>query len=382
MTITVRPIGKSEHKAFVDLHYRLNKGDPNWVPPLRMDCFELLNENKNPWFEHGELQLFLAEREGKAVGRISAHIDHLALAQPAEQGFGPGTGFWGLFDAEDSDVAAALISAAEGWLRAKGMTRALGPVSISIWDDPGLLVKGHDHPPVIMMGHAPVVYQGWVEAQGYMIAQELVTFTVAIGEGFPPLVNRIVESGERNPRIRIRKASRKNFAQEANLIIGILNDAWSDNWGFVPITASEIKYVSKKMKDIIFEDLVLIAEVDGEPVAFMMAWPNINEKIVNYGGRLFPFNIIDLLLWLRKPKTHTVRVPLMGVVKRLQTSRLASQLAFMLTEQIRRAAVMPPFESTMGDFGWVLKSNGPMLSVADATGGTINKEYLIYEKGL
>ena len=382
MPITVRPIGKSEHKAFVALHYRLNKADLNWVPPLRMDCFELLNEAKNPWFEHGELQLFLAERNGKAVGRISAHIDHLALAQPAEQGFGPGTGFWGLFDAEDSDVAAALIAAAEGWLRAKGMTRALGPVSISIWDDPGLLVKGHDHPPVIMMGHAPATYQGWVEEQGYTTAQELVTFKVEIGEGFPPLVNRIVESGERNPRITIRKASRKNFAQEADLIIGILNDAWSDNWGFVPITASEIKYVSKKMKDIIFEDLVRIAEVDGEPVAFMMAWPNINEKIVNYGGRLFPFNIIDLLLWLRKPKTHTVRVPLMGVVKRLQTSRLASQLAFMLTEQIRRAAVMPPYESKMGDFGWVLKSNGPMLSVADVTGGTINKEYVIYEKAL
>ncbi|MDE2042062.1 MAG: N-acetyltransferase, partial [Alphaproteobacteria bacterium] len=311
----------------------------------------------------------------------SAHIDHLALKQPTEQGMGPGTGNWGLFDAEDNEVADALITAAEDWLRAKGMHRVLAPISISIWDDPGLLTKGFDHPPVIMMGHAPEKYAGWIAANGYTSEMELASFKVEIGNGLPPIVNRIVESGEKNPRIRIRKVDRKRFKEEADLIIGILNDAWSDNWGFVPITDSEIKYVSKKMKDIIFEDLVRVAEVDGEPVAFMMVWPDINEKLVKYNGALFPFNVIDLLLWLRKPKCKTVRVPLMGVIKRLQASRLASQLAFMLIEHIRRDTVIN-YGATMGDFGWVLKSNGPMLSVGEAVGGQINKEYTIYEKVL
>jgi hypothetical protein len=294
---------------------------------------------------------------------------------------GPGTGFWGLFEAVDPETADALIKTAEDWLRQKQMTRVLAPISISIWDEPGLLTKGFDTPPVIMMGHHNAAYQGWIESDGYTKAMGLVNYEVPIDKGFPPIVNRIVDSGDKNPRITIRKASKKRFKEEAELIIGILNDAWSDNWGFVPITDSEIAYASKKMKDIIYEDLVRVAEVDGEPVAFMMVWPDINEKLINYKGSLFPFNWLDLLLWLRRPKARTMRVPLMGVVKRLQSSRLASQLAFMLIEYIRRASV-GKYGASRGEFGWVLESNGPMLSVGDATGGWINKEYTIYEKAL
>ncbi len=381
MSVTVRPIDKSEHKAFVDLSYRLYANDPNWVPPLKMDLHELLTPGKNPWFEHGELQLFLAERNGKVIGRISAHFDHLALTQPVEQGMGPGTGNWGLLEAEDSEAMAALIATAEQWLRDKGMHRVLAPLSLSIWDEPGLLTFGADHPPTIMMGHHNPAYQAWIEALNYTKAMGLVTYEVPISEPFPPLTQRIVEMGERNKRIVIRRADKRRFDEEANLIIGILNDAWSDNWGFVPITQSEINYIGKKLKDIIYEDLVRIAEVDGEPVAFMMTWPDMNEKLRDYGGNLFPFNFIKLLLWLRKPKVRTMRVPLMGVVKRLQSSRLASQLAFMLTEFTRRDAVTN-YGATRGEFGWVLESNGPMLSVGEATGGHVNKRYTLYQKAL
>jgi GNAT superfamily N-acetyltransferase len=381
-SITIRPVAsKADRKAFVDLPFRLYAGDPNWVPPLKDEVHGLITPGKNPWFEHGEALLFLAERAGRVVGRVSAHIDALALAQPPEQGFGPGTGFWGLFEAEDAETAAALIAAAEDWLRAKGMTRSIGPVSLSVWDEIGLLVEGHDHPPTVMMAFNATSYQGWIEGAGYAGVQDLYTYGLPIENGFPELTNRIVAMGEKSGRIHIRHVDKSRFDQEAALIIGILNDAWSDNWGFVPFTAAEIAYAGKKLKPIVFEDLIRIAEVDGEPVAFMMTLPDLNEKLRDFNGSLLPFNWAKLLWWLRAPKVRTMRVPLMGVLKKLQSSRLASQLAFMMIEYIRRSAVAD-YGATHGDFGWVLASNGPMKSVGEAVGGTIDRVYRIYSKAL
>jgi hypothetical protein len=380
--ILIRPVsGKADTKAFIDLPYRFYASDSNWVPPLKDEIHALLTPGKNPWFEHGEAQLFLAERGGQVVGRISAHIDQLALQQPPEQGMGPGTGFWGFFEAEDAETADALLTAAENWLRSRGMVRSMGPFSFSYWDELGLLVEGFDHPPVVMMAFNAAAYQGWIEARGYAGVEDLFTYALKIDDGFPELTNRIVASGERNGRIRIRKVDKSRFDEEAALIIGILNDAWSDNWGFVPFTDAEIAYAGKKLKPIVYEDLIRVAEVDGEAVAFMMTLPNINEKIAGFNGALFPFNWAKLLWWLRKPKVRIMRVPLMGVVKRLQATRLASQLAFMLIEFIRRDAVAN-FGATHGDFGWVLASNGPMRSVGEAVGGKVNKVYRIYAKTL
>lgn len=380
--VTVRPVvTKADRKAFVDLPFRLYANDPNWVPPLKDEVYGLITPGKNPWFEHGEAQLFLAERGGQAVGRISAHIDHLALQQPPEQGMGPGVGNWGLFEAEDNEVGAALMQAAEDWLRGKGMNRSLGPLSISIWDEPGLLVKGHDHPPVVMMGHNSAEYEAWIEGAGYGGIKDLYTYRVPIDVDFPPIVRRVVQSGERNEKITIRRIDKSRFDEEAALILGILNDAWSDNWGFIPLTDSEIAYAGKKLKPIVFADLIRIAEVDGEPVAFMMTIPDINVKLAGFGGSLFPFNWIKLLWWLRNPQGGIVRVPLMGVVKKLQASRMASQLALMLIEYIRRDA-NGKYNANWGEFGWVLEDNGPMRSVGDAVGGVVNKIYRLYEKQL
>ncbi len=381
MTI-IRPVEtKADRKAFVKLPFRLYATDPNWVPPLKGDVMALITPGKNPWFEHGEAQLFLAERGGKAVGRISAHIDRLALAQPVEQGFGPGTGFWGLFEAEDAETAKALIAAAEDWLRAKRMTKAIGPVSISVWDEIGLLVEGFDQPPTVMMQYNAAAYQGWVEAAGYAGVEDLFTYALVIDQGFPELTNRIVAMGEKSGRIKIRRVDKSRFDEEAALIIGILNDAWSDNWGFVPFTEAEIAYAGKKLKPIVYEDLIRVAEVDGEPVAFMMTLPDLNEKLKDFKGSLFPFNWAKLLWWLRAPKVRTMRVPLMGVLKKLQGTRMASQLAFMLIEYIRRDAIAK-YAATHGEFGWVLASNAPMRSVGEAVGGTVNKVYRIYAKAL
>lgn len=380
--ITLHPVKtKADRREFVELAYRLNRGDPAWVPPLKGEVYGLLTPGKNPWFEHGKAQLFVARRGERTVGRISAHIDELALAQPAEQGMGPGTGNWGLLEAEDAEVAHALIAKAEDWLRGQGMTRALGPLSISVWDEPGLLIEGFDTPPAIMLGHNSALYQGWVEGEGYRPVKQLFNYGVEIVDGFPPLVNRIVAAGEKNERIRIRRVDKKKFDAEAKLIMGILNDAWSDNWGFVPLTDSEIAYVGKKLKDIVFEDLIRVAEVDGEPVAFMIVLPNINELLIEMDGALLPFNWARLLWWLRKPRSKRLRVPLMGVVKKLQNSRMASTLAFMMIEYIRRDGVAN-YGATEGDIGWVLDDNQGMVAVADAINARRNRVYQLYDKML
>ena len=381
--ITIHPVkDKADLREFVELAFRLNRGDPAWVPPLKGEVYGLLTPGKNPWFEHGKAQYFLARRgNGRTAGRISAHIDELALAQPAEQGMGPGTGNWGLLEAEDGDVARALIAAAEDWLRAEGMTRALGPLSISVWDEPGLLIEGFDEPPTIMLGHNSPLYRGWIEEAGYRPVKQLKNFAVEIVDGFPPLVNRIVAAGDKNERIRIRRVDKKKFDAEAKLIMGILNDAWSDNWGFVPLTDSEIAYIGKKLKDIVFEDLIRIAELDGEPVAFMIVLPNINQLLIQMDGSLLPFNWARLLWWLRKPQSRRLRVPLMGVVKKLQNSRMASTLAFMMIEYIRRDGVAK-FGAQQGDIGWVLDDNQGMNAVADAINARVNRVYQIYDKPL
>lgn len=380
--VIITPVsGKADRKAFVDLAYRLNASDPNWVPPLRMEAEELITPGKNPFFEHADVQLFLARRKSAVVGRISAHIDHLAVAMDPRQGMGPGTGNWGLLEAEDEAVAKALIGRAEQWLREKGMTRVLAPLSMSIWEEPGQLTSGFDHPPTVMMGHQPKRYDDYIKALGYQPAKTLNTYELDITKDFPPLIQRIVQSGQKNAKIRIRNVDRSKFDAEAALILDILNDAWSDNWGFVPFTDTEIKYAGKKFKPIVREDLIMVAEYEGEPVAFMMTLPDLNEVLKPMGGSLFPFNWAKLLLWLRKPRVRTMRVPLMGVRKRLQASRLASQLAFMMIEAIRQNSIRE-YGATRGEIGWILDDNQGMNAIAEAIDSHVNKTYVIYDKPL
>ncbi|WJY17520.1 N-acetyltransferase [Alteriqipengyuania flavescens] len=380
--VVIDPVGgKRDLDAFIDLSYRLNRDDPNWVAPLRGDMVELLTPGRNPFHEHARVQYFLARQGARVVGRISAHIDELALAQPPEQGMGPGTGNWGLLEAESEPVAHALIARAEEWLRAEGMTRVLAPISLSVWEEPGQLVLGHDHPPTVLMGHQPKRYEGWIESAGYTTAKRLLTYELDITQEFPPLIRRIVQSGHRNDRITLRKVDRSRYEDEAKIIIGILNDAWSGNWGFVPFTETEIAYVGKKMKPLVREDLIMIAELDGEPIAFMMTLPDFNEPLAKTKGKLFPFGWFTLLKWLRKPIGSTVRVPLMGVVRKHRNSRLASQVAFMMIDTIRNASVAN-YGATRGEIGWILEDNQGMVAIADAIQCTVNREYRIYGKAL
>ena len=375
--VIVRPVEtKKEKKAFVDFAWEAYKGDPAWVPPLKDEVHGLITPGKNPWFEHARAQLWLAERGGRVVGRISAQVDELV-----QQHMGRGIGQWGFFDALDGEAAEALIRTAEDWLRAQGMTSALGPISLSIWDEPGLEIEGFDEPPTAMMGHHRPEYRVWIEEAGYEKAKDLLTYELDITDWKDPMIERLIAMGERNPRIRIRSVNKSRFSEEARLILNLLNDAWSDNWGYVPLTEAEIAYAGKKLKPIIFSELVRIAEVDREPVAFMLTIPDINELIADLNGELFPFNFIKLLWRLRKPRTRRLRVPLMGVAKKLHGTRIASQLAFMMIEFTRRDAVSK-FGATHGEFGWILEDNKGMLSIAQLPGAEINHRYRIYAKNL
>jgi hypothetical protein len=375
--LVIRPVAtRKDRKAFVDFAWEVYKDDPAWVPPLKDEVHGLITPGKNPWFEHAKAQLWLAERDGRVVGRISAQVDQLVLEH-----MGAGTGQWGMFEALDGDTAAVLIATAEDWLRAQGMTRALGPISLSIWDEPGLEIEGFDEPPTAMMGHHRPEYRAWIEVAGYAKAKDLVTYALDITHWEDPLIDRLIAMGERNPRIRIREVDKSKFDEEARLILNLLNDAWSNNWGYVPLTEAEIAYAGKKLKPIIFNELVRVAEVDGEAVAFMLTIPDINELTRDLNGELFPFNFIKLLWRLRKPRTRRLRVPLMGVAKKLHNTRLASQLAFMMIEFTRRDGVTK-FGATHGEFGWILEDNKGMLSIAQLPGAAINHRYRIYEKAL
>jgi hypothetical protein len=261
------------------------------------------------------------------------------------------------------------------------MTRAFGPISLSIWDEPGLEIEGMGQAPTVMMGHHRPEYRGWIEAAGYTKARDLLTYELPISEWNGGLVGRIVAAGERNPKINIRTVDKSRFDSEAAIILNLLNDAWSGNWGFVPLTEEEIAYAGKKLKPIIFEDLVRIAELDGEPVAFMITLPDINELIADLDGRLFPFGWAKLLWRLRNPRTKRVRVPLMGVASKLHNSRTASMLAFMLIEYTRRVAVAK-YGVRHGEFGWILEDNKGMMSIAQLPGAHVNHVYRIFEKQL
>lgn len=380
--IRIEPVNdKQGRAAFVDLGRAFSDRLPHFVPQIRSEQLELVDPAKNPFFGHARVQLFIATRAGKPVGRISAHIDELALAMPAAQGFGPGTGFFGYFDAEDETVARALLTAAEGWLAGEGMTRMLGPISLSVWEEPGLLVRGQDHAPMIMMGHHPAHYAGWIEAAGLTRAKTLYTYDLDITKPFPPLVQRIVQSGQKNARINVRRVRKADWDAEVATILGILNDAWSDNWGFVPFSPAEVAYAGKKLRPIIKEELNMIAEVDGRPVAFMLTFPDVNDALARIKGKLFPFGWVHMLRWLRHPRGAGMRVPLMGVLKELHNTRMASQLAFMMIETIRLEA-NAKYQSTRGEIGWILEDNQGMVAIADTINSKINREYAIYERTL
>jgi hypothetical protein len=373
----IRVEDRVDRARFVDLPFALHATDPHWRPPIRSEIHDLISgkRNRNPWFEHGELRLWLALDGGRAVGRISAQVDGLVQAR-----MGKGVGQWGMFECVDNPlVADALLATAENWLRSKGMTQSIGPFSLSVWDECGLLAEGFDTPPTVMMGHNPAYYPHLVEQRGYTGIKDLFAYSVPL-HGLSDRLARTVALGENSGRIQVRRIDRKRYHDEVSLILDILNDAWSGNWGFVPMTPLEMAHAAKKLKPVIYDDLVHIAEVDGEPMAFMLTLPDLNELTADLDGKLLPFGWAKLLYRLRHPRVERVRVPLMGVRKAFHGTRLASLAAFMMIDRTRDAASC--YGAREAELGWVLEDNQAMRRMAVVGGGRISKTYRIYQRTL
>jgi GNAT superfamily N-acetyltransferase len=370
-------VSPAERRAFVDLLWQVYRDDPAWVPPLKMERLDLITPSKNPYFEHATAKLWLAYRGERLVGRISAQIDQLVL-----QHMGAGTGQWGCLEVDnDPAAAAALLTTAEAWLKSQGMTRALGPFSLSVWDEPGLLVDGFHIPPLIMTGHHRPAYAGYIEAAGHAKVRDLLAYELDITKSFPDKIQRIVAMGDANPKIRIRPVDMANFNSEVELLLGILNDAWSDNWGFIPMTPAEIAHAAKGLKPLVNPQMIRVAEYDGEPVAFMLTLPDLNHFIRDLNGSLVPFGWAKLLYRLKFGRSPKVRVPLMGVKKEHQSKRHGGFMVMMLIEHIRHYT-HGTWGASVGELSWILEDNLPMRNILEQIGCFVTKTYRIYEKTL
>lgn len=361
---------------FIRLPWRIYKGDPAWTPPLVSEVEKQLRDDKNPYFQHAKARYWVARRNGQPVGRISAQIDDLAQSRHGE-----GTGHFGFLDAiDDRGVFEALFAAAEGWLTGQGMTRALGPFSLSINEESGLLIDGFDEPPRILMGHARPYYAQHVEALGYRKEMDILAYDLDIRSAFPAPIQRLIQKTVGQDKFTLRPIDMRRYEEDLNAILDIFNEAWSENWGYIPLTEAEVNHTVKSMKPIIREKLAYIAEMDGEAIGFMVTLPNLNEAAADLDGKLFPFGFLKLIWRLKVKLPKTLRVPLMGVRKRFQGRAMGALIAFSLIETIRRNAVAMGGERA--ELSWILENNIGMRQMLEAINCRIYKTYRIYSKEL
>ena len=369
---------RSDWRRFHHLPYRIYRDDPNWIPPLLLERKLHFAPKHNPFFQHAEAQFFLACQDGQPVGRISAQVDRLHLAR-----FGDDTGHFGFIEAvDDRNTFATLIEAAEDWLRSRGMKRVLGPVSFSMWDQPGLLVEGFDTPPYVMMGHGRPYFAGHIEASGYRKAEDLIAYRYGRETPVPEAMQRIVKHALQPGDVVVRTISekKKDFEAEIALLLGIINDAWSGNWGFVEMTKAEIDDFAGLLQYLLRPGDVAIAEYRGQAAAFAAVFPNVNEAIRDLNGRLLPIGWAKLLWRLKVRRPRTARMSLMGVRKSFQNSALGAALAFCVIQATRR------FGSDQGvldsELSWILERNKRVRQVIGWFGAVPYKRYRIYEKML
>jgi len=358
-------------RDFIALPRRIYAGDAAWVAPLDFELRQRITP-RNPFFLHARVMLWVAYRDGVPAGRISAQVDDLYLQRHTDR-----TGYFGMLEAEDDPaVFHALFQAAENWLREQGMAAARGPLNLSINEEVGLLVEGFDTPPFIMMGHHRPYYGGLVEAQGY--AKGVDTFTYNIDPDFetPRVMQRLVERVA--AEVTVRPIRRRQLAEDFEIMRDIFNDAWAENWGFVPFTAEEFADMAKTLAMLLDDDYVQIAELAGRPVAFIVALPNVNEAARDLGGRLLPFGWAKLLWRLKVRRPRTARVPLMGVRREFQHTRLGPALAFKVIDAVRAALVANGVDDV--EMGWILEGNDGMRNIIETIGGRILKRYRVYQK--
>ncbi|RLC27144.1 MAG: N-acetyltransferase [Deltaproteobacteria bacterium] len=365
--------GRRGMGRFARVPWPVYADDPAWVPPLLMERRQFFSP-RNPYFSHARCAFWIAYRGAVPVGRISAQVDALHLER-----YRDATGFFGMIEAEDdAGTFSALLGTAEDWLREKGMRRVLGPFNLSINQECGLLVDGFDAPPSIMMGHARPYFAHRIEEQGYRREKDLLAYLVEAGFAAPPLMRDLAERATADVRVRSLRKSR--FSEDVEILQDIFEDAWSENWGFIPFTRAEFEHMAKDIRLLVDVSFVKIAEVRGRPAAMIVVLPNINEIIRDLDGRLFPLGWLRLLWRLKVKGTASARVPLMGVRKCYHDTLLGPILAFLVIDAVREPAQKSGIREV--EMSWILEDNTGMRNIIEAVGGTVYKRYRIYGKDL
>jgi hypothetical protein len=374
-TVEIRKVsGKKALKAFIQVPWTIYKDDPNWIPPLLIERKGALSPS-HPYFKHANWSAWIAYQNGKPVGRICAQVDALHQAQ-----YNTKVGFFGLIEAIDDDaIFKALFKTAEDWLREQGMEQILGPFNLGINQEIGVLVEGFDSPPYIMMGHSPNYYDKSIKGCDYIQAQDLLAYEITNADvTVPRTMQALLKRSAK--RVKVRPLNRKNKRVELEIMRDIFNDAWEHNWNFVPFTKEEFKAVGQELLMLLPDDFIQIAEMDGEPAAFVALLPNVNEAIADLNGRLLPFGWAKLIWRLKVKAPKTGRVALMGVRQQFQNTRFGPGLAYMAMKATTDAAVERGLERV--EMSWVLEHNHATRNLIESIGGEVTKRYRMYEKSL
>jgi len=385
--ISIRKVGEGASVAdFLHVPHITQGHDPYWIAPISLELGPLsvgdkprLNPKRHPWFQHGEASLWVAERDGKLVGRISAQVDqnHLKIHKD-------GTGFFGFFETvDDQHVADALFKAASDWLRTKGMTRCVGPFSMNVNDESGLLIDGFNCPPRMGMGHAQPYYQTLVEAAGFAKVVDMRAYLTPMDTGLPfKQLKWLKRALDRNPSLAVRSIDMSRYHEEWAAMMDIIRVAWAENWGSIPSTEAEFKYLADELEMILIPELVSIATIDGKPVAFCLALPDFNEMIRDFKGKLFPFNWVKLLwrVLTRRSFVSGTRVIYMGVRPEYKNKPMGSVLALLTVGAVRDAQLKLRMPVT--EMSWVLETNTQTCHSIEDIGGRVYKTYRMYDKAL
>jgi hypothetical protein len=371
--------GSGDRRRFIDFPYRLHRGDPNWIPPLRRDAQTLIDRRRNPFFDHGEAEFWLAWRNGKPVGRISAQVNRLHLETHHDE-----TGNFGMLEAvDDPTVFGALLETAESWLRERGMRRVVGPYNLSMNDEIGVLVSGFDSPPMVGMPYSPPYYAERLEEAGYAKAKDLHALRVGVDELLTEhleRVERVTAQLRAAGRIGQRFLDPKRFAEEMRLALDIYNEAWTENWGFLPVGEREAKALIDQLAPILPPQGVIFGLVDGEAAAMLVALPNLNELLADLDGRLFPFGWARLLWRLKFRKPKGARIILVGVRRRYRGSAISMALVTLMMGTLLKVGQERNVE--MVEMSWILEDNKASLDSCLAIGARLAKLYRIYSRAL
>jgi GNAT superfamily N-acetyltransferase len=373
--LRVAPVeGGADLDRFIRLPTRLYSGCKGFVAPLVMEQRDVLRQDKNPYFRHGAAQYWLAWRGDRPVGRISAQVDQLYLER-----HGKDVGHFGFLDAEDdAEVFGALVQAAEQWLAARGMRRSLGPFNLSSNEACGLLIDGFDATPMMMMGFSPPHVAQHLSALGFRKAKDLVAYDLQIPDPSPPAIARVAGKLGSTNRVTVRPLDMARYDAELTTVIDIFNDAWSENWGFIPFTEAEMRHVARSMRPLIRPDFVWLGEVDGEVACMVVCLPNLNEAIAGLNGEILPFGWAILLWRLKVAGLKTGRVLLMGLRKRHHRTAIGTVLLYGVLDRLRASMLRGGLRRI--ELSWVLEDNLPIRRVVEDLGARVYKTYRIYEK--